>query len=361
MMALVISMFTNVFIFGPLVMISKANPGDITDSYYNETTLNVSVLQLEPRINWYDLQNSTQVSKLNDQLDVNQEYYFIINISSDQGWADIKYVNITAWHDLGSEANGYNSTLGGNINLWLQYDNTTGTDNWNLIWPSSEVTIGSCSKVNVTGSDPQGSPGYTETYNLTFAFTPGYQWRYAPGDVAWDTAAGHNDTWSWNFNITCDDASGYHSYDNPTVGESIDEFGVYSYTEIASAGWPTMTGDAGTTATNDSYISIQTRSNGNYSLAVNVTNLTHTVFPSYTMQNTSILTAGGELGPLTAFSGTEPEYYYNNSGVGSLYTDAEDNDTSKTTNDIEWAVQIPVAQQPGKYEATIFYHMRTET
>jgi len=72
MMVLVISMFTNAFIFGPIVMISSANPGDITDSYYNETTLNVTVLEAEPRVNWFDLQNSTGDSMLNSQLDVGQ-------------------------------------------------------------------------------------------------------------------------------------------------------------------------------------------------------------------------------------------------------------------------------------------------
>ena len=128
---LVFSIFSHVSLFGPMIMIISADPGDVSDSYYNATTLNVTVLQLEPRINWYRLENSTGANLTNEQIDVNQEYYFIINISSDQGWADIDYINITAWHDLGSEANTYNSTLGGNINMWLQYENETGIANWN--------------------------------------------------------------------------------------------------------------------------------------------------------------------------------------------------------------------------------------
>jgi hypothetical protein len=47
--ALIISMFTNVFLFGPLIMFSKADPGDISENWHNETTLNVTVLQLQPR------------------------------------------------------------------------------------------------------------------------------------------------------------------------------------------------------------------------------------------------------------------------------------------------------------------------
>jgi len=364
-LVLVISIFTNVFVLGPIVMIGSADPGDITDSYDNSTTLNVTVLHLQPRINWYDFQynnSGTWETKLNQQIDVNNsaEYRFIVNISSDQGWADIEYINITAWADLGDDSSyNYNNTLGGNINLFLQYENLTGNANYTMVWPDDEVTEGSMTDTNE--SDPEGSPGNTECHNITLSFTPGYQWRYAPGDGAWDTAAGYNDTWSWNFNITCVDQGGYFSYHNPVIGETIDEFGVYSYTEIISVGWPTMTGDPGTTAVNDSYITIQTRSNGNYSLSVNVTNLTHLVNSNYVIQNTSILTAGGEIASLDYFNGVVPHYYYNNSGAGSLYTSAENNDTLLSTTDIEWGVAIPVAQQAGNYEASIFYHIKTQT
>ena len=362
MIPIVISMFTNVFIFAPIVMISRANPGDVIDSYYNETTLNVTVLEAEPRINWYDLQNSTGASMLNTQLDVNQQYTFLVNISSDQGWADIDYINITAWADLGDDSGyNYNNTAGGNINLFLQYENTTGIATYIMLWPNTEVMVGSMTETNV--SDPNGVSGYTECRNLTFSFTPGYQWRCAPGDASWE-AGGYNDTWSWNFNITCDDSSGYHSYNNPTSGETIDEFGVYSYTEIVSAGRPVIVGNPDTTVSvNDvggsGNITIMTRSNGNYSLAVNVTNLTHTGNPSYVIQNTSIQTRGGEIAALTNFNGDNPRYYYNGSGAG--YTSAENDDSNKTTDNIEWAVQIPPGQQSGDYEAQIFYHLRTET
>ena len=351
-LTLVISVFSHVFIFGPIIIVS-ADPGDVSDSYYNATQLNVTVLQLEPRINWYDLQNATGASMLNAQLDVNQEYYFRVNISSDQGWSEIDYVNISCWHDLGNDASTYNGTLGGNINMQLQYINTSGTGTFQMLWPNSEATLGSCSEVNVTGSDPGGSPS-TETYNLTFAFTPGYQFRYAPDPS--NTGAGFDDAYSWNFNITADDDLGYHSYNNPTIGESTNETGVYSYTEIVSAGWPEITGNPGDNpAYNDSYISITTRSNGNYTLSVNVTNLTHDTQPGETIQNTSIWTAGGDLSPLTQFAGSH-QYYY-----GAGFHAAEDNATSLSTTDIEWGVTIPLGQFPGTYQADIFYHLRTQT
>jgi hypothetical protein len=360
-LALVISVFSHVFLFGPTI-IFIGSAADDSDSYYNDTTLNVTVLQLEPRINWYDLWNSTSDSMLNDRLDVNQEYYFKVNISSDQGWVDIDFINISCWYDWGSEAQTYNQTKGGNTNLQLQYENSTATGDiatWRLLWPDDEasINVGGCSDVNT--SDPDGSPGNTEAHNLTFAFTPSYQMRYTPAMS--DTNPGHNDTWSWNINITADDDGGLHSYNNPIVGETIDEFGFYSYTEIITAGWPTITGNPGDTpAYNDSYINLQYRSNGNYSLSVNVDNLTHTVTGSHWIDNTSIYTAGGELSPLTAFNGNHQQYYYGNYSAGT-YSGALGNGTSNTTTDAEWAVDIAMGQYPGDYNATIYYQLMTQT
>jgi len=33
---LTVSMFTNAFLFGPLIIISRAGPGDVSESWYNE-------------------------------------------------------------------------------------------------------------------------------------------------------------------------------------------------------------------------------------------------------------------------------------------------------------------------------------
>jgi len=47
---LIVSMLINAFLFGPLIITSRAGPGDISESWYNETPLNVTVFQLQPRI-----------------------------------------------------------------------------------------------------------------------------------------------------------------------------------------------------------------------------------------------------------------------------------------------------------------------
>ncbi|MBN2066568.1 MAG: hypothetical protein JW771_07170 [Candidatus Thermoplasmatota archaeon] len=362
---LLIAVFSHIFVFPPLIRYCKADPGDVSESWDNSTTLNVTVLQLQPRVNWYDFQfyNGTAwVSRLNQQIDVNNslQYRFIVNISSDQGWDDIEYIYIEAWHDNGSEATTYNHSgnQGGNRNLRLVYDNTSNVSGiYNMTWPTGgEVTIGSMT--DIVAIDPDGSPGNTECHNLTFSFIPNYQFRYAPDPA--NAAAGHNDLWSWNFNITVLDFQGYYSYHNPIVGETVDEFGVYSYTEIVSAGWPTITGNPGTTAVADSNISVTTRSNGNYSFSVNVDTLQHTTNPGATMANTTVWARGGDLDSLQNFTGSWPIYFYANY-TNNEYNEALPNGTSLLTDDIEYRCSIPLTQLPGDYEATIRYYMITET
>jgi hypothetical protein len=363
--ALVFSFFSNSFLFGPLILFTKADPGNIPDDWNNATTLNVTVLQLQPRINWYDFQynqSGTWVSRLNAQIDVNNsaEYRFMVNVSSDQGWDDIEYINITAWYDNGSEAATYNQTQGGNINLFIQYENTTGTANWTLQWPDDEASINLSECYEIIETDPDGSPGNTECYNVTLAFRPSYQVRYAPGDAgSWEAGPGYNDTFSWNFNISIEDQGGYMSYHNPIIGETVDEYGVYSYTEIVSVGWPTITGNPGTTAIADNPITVESRSNGNYSLSVDLDQLDHTSNPTANMANTTVSLQGGNLTAITPFPGTGPLYIWGTDDPD--YQSAVNDTTITSTSDIEYRIAIPLAQLPGDYQGTLRYHLTTET
>jgi len=356
---LVIFVFSSAFIFSPMIMIGMADPGNINENWHNGTTLNVTVLDLVPRINWYDFQfnnSGSWDSRRNSQVDVNNsaEYRFIVNISSDQGWDDIEYINITAWYDNGNEGSIYNQTLGGNANLFLQYENLTGTANYTMLWPDNEATAGSLIETTVT--DPLGSSFYTDCYNITFAFIPGYQCRYAPGDGAWDnTSNTTNDVHSWNFNISVAD-SGENASGSTSCWVN-DEFGIYSYAEVASAGWPTIAGNPGQNATADSNITLITRSNGNHSLSVDVDDLLHTTHPTANISNGTVWVRGGNLTTSSNFTGSGPLYLY---GSNSTYETVENNGTGKTTNDIEYKCNIPFGQQTGDYEATIRYRLTTE-
>ncbi|RLF29433.1 MAG: hypothetical protein DRJ99_03565, partial [Thermoplasmata archaeon] len=133
---------------------NQEDPPAVNDTECQYST----VVNKVPAINSYDLRNSTG-SKLNDAtglLDVNREYYFIINVTDGNGWSDIQYINITAWYDNGTDPGEYNQTgnLGGNLNMFIQYENTTGTANFTMIWPKNEaeLVLANCSETIVNST-----------------------------------------------------------------------------------------------------------------------------------------------------------------------------------------------------------------
>lgn len=359
--ALLVSLFTGMFCLDPfLVRNVRANPGDISEHWHNTTTLNVTILYQEPRINWYDFQynqSGTWVSRLNMQSDVNDsaEYRFIVNVSSDNGWENITYINITAWYDQGDESSTYNQTLGGNLNLFFQYENLTGTAVFRMLWPTGgEVTGFSYSEEVET--DPFGSPRFTECRNLTFSFVPGYQFRYAPGNGSWNTTRNAtNDRYSWNFVIEVTD-SGEDALQPITIWIT-DEFGVYSYSEIVSAGWPTIIGQPGENATANNNITLVTRSNGNYSLTTDVEDLTHRTFPAATISRERIWVRGGDLDSFDNFTAVGSVVYFY--GASGSYHPPEANGTNVITDDVEYKCDIPFGQMAGDYWAPIRYHLMT--
>ncbi len=336
--AIVFSFFTGMFCLEPfIVKNAKANPGDISEQWNNETTLNVTILYREPRFNWYDFQynqSGTWVSRLNTQSDVNNsaEYRFIVNISSDNGWKNITYINITAWYDLGLSNSVYNQTLGGNMNLFLQYENLTGTPSWSMLWPNGGEITGFKYRERVV-NDPIGSPRFTECHNITFSFVPGFQFRYAPGDGSWDTTRNAtNDLQSWDFRIYASNEQGYVSWIQ-------DEFGIYSYTEIVSAGWPRIYSYPGQNATAETNI------------------MTHKTHPTANMSRKLIWIRGGDLDPSRNFTAAADLLYFYGSAV--TYHLNEANGTSLTTSDIEYKCNIPLGQIAGEYTAPISYHLKT--
>jgi len=338
---------TSTVVFRPFVMIGSADEQHANNdsAWDNSTYLNVTVESKRPRILWYDFQKCTDddfdggweddidtanwVSKRNNMTETDNEtwYRFIINISSDQGWDNIEYINISGWHDKGDDsdtdgslsgADGYNDTdnMGANRNFFMYYDNTSNdTAYFNLTYPANktEITIGNFSEINVI--DNLGIGG-TETRNISFCFKPGYQFRYAPGPGEGNVWVNdsvnntdgfpsgdgyHADTcswesfdnpWSWNFNITVENY-GENWGNTPYRSWVRDEFGIYSYTQIVSAYDVVIEGAPdGKYSTNGSSHfnqdpigsgsngesgnqTIQTRSNGNYSMTINITHLYH--------------------------------------------------------------------------------------
>ena len=466
---LIVALFVNLFTtssFIPWIKITKAD--DNNSQWDNSTSLNVTIEHPEPRILWYDFQrciNYTGVapppasgnfewrSVRNQQIDVDNEtwYRFVINISSDQGWDNIEWINISAWHDNGSDSDpygglnddngGYNRStdavrnFGANRNFFLIYENRTGGDEepgsgkafYNITYPmnNSEITKGNYTEDYST--DPMGTSS-TQNHNMTFEFKPGYQFRYAPGDGAWEndtitldnwspSGPGYNssrscwesfdDIWSWNFNITVTNAGEswaerrYKSWVN-------DEFGVYSYSEIVSAGWPVIHGRPGASfSTNGSSwfnsgtsqnISIRTRSNGNYSMRVNISDLRHHYNPAITLSNFTVFVRGGTRTTQLNFSGdswgarhaiflygagtadgetVNTWEHHEPNGTWKETGEAGDDSKSETYHPhyssstygshnaqshwVEYTCVIPLGTQSGTYRRNLYYRLRTQT
>jgi hypothetical protein len=339
---LILFAFTNAFFMTSIIeitQIASADPGDVNETWHNTSTITVTVTAPSAWITWYDFQNSTSVSKLNSQVDVNNQYKFCVNITQNSSWADIDYVNITAWYDNVDDAGSYyNETVGGNRNMFLQYVNTTGTGSFSMIWPDDEVTWGSGTEVFHNDS----------CHNLTFNFTPLYQVRHAPGDGSWSMLSNTtDDSYSWNFKIEVNTSSAQSS-------NVKDEYGIYRYTDISSAGNPSMSGPPASKAT-ASAITVVTRANENYSLSVEI-NSTLDGPGAYTMPNTTVGVAGGDLAE-TNFGGAGPLYIY---GGAATYR-AHDVDTYERSTSTTFHCDIPFGQFPGQYTSLVYYHLKVDT
>jgi hypothetical protein len=369
------SVFTGLMTGEPII--KNAYAGDISSYNHSSSYLSIKVkpsdpeppeppepgpgpgpssVELKPIIYWYDFQNSEGKSKLNSKIDVNKRYKFCIGIRSDQGWDDIDYIDITAWFDNGDDGTTYNNSgnRGGNLNMFLRYENTTGIAKYKLIYPDVEVIKGSFTEKNVPISDIY--PDSTECRRLTFTFMPSYQFRYAPGDGIWDnTTNTFDDKWSWNFRISVTDSG--ENASGPSTASINDEFGVHSYAEIISAGMPCMQGYPGENASTDSNIAIITRSNVEYSLSVDVNKFFHKTHPTANISNQTIWIRGGTLNTFTNFMG-KPIYLY---GSSMTYVEADNNNTTKITKNIDYSCNIPLAQFPGSYSSRTFYHLKTKT
>jgi len=338
---LIISILTNAFFMTSIIeimQIASANPGDVDAAWHNTSLLTVTVTAPEPWITWYDFQTSGGASRRNEQVDVNNQYKFCVNITQNSSWVDIDYVNITAWYDGGDEAgSSYNGTSGGNRNMFLRYANTSGTGSFSMQWPDDEVTWGS-------GTETEDN---SSCHNLTFAFTPLKQVRHAPGDGSWSNASNAtDDSSSWNFKIEVITSSA-------TSVDANDEYGIYSYSEISSAANPSMTGAPASIAT-ASAVTVTTMANANYSLSVNLSTLDGP--DTNTMANTTVGAAGGDLGEAN-FDGSNPLYIF---GGSSSYK-AHDINTYERDTSVTYHCDIPYGQFPGQYTSLVYYHLKLET
>jgi len=296
-----------------------------------------------PVINSYDLSNSTG-SKLNNAtglIDINNEYYFTINITDFNGWVDVDYIEIKAWYDNGSESTTYNQTQGGNLNMYLQYENITGTANFSLLWPDDEVQL-------ISGNCTEAITDET-TRIINISFKPGSQVRWASSNYTWNTAQNTtNDPYSWNFNITVIDAAGLKAWKN-------DEYGVYKFTSILpNQDWVNVIAPPGFWDAS-SIVTITYSSNYDFNMTIYFEeNLTNTTWGDIISIANNVYILGG------ADPNDDVTYDVMFAGIGEanavdIFNDSgifHSNNISQTVN-VQFNVYIPLGTHGGKYTARV--------
>ncbi len=222
-------------------------------------------LGLAPVINSYDLRNSSgsKLDNITGLLDVNKEYYFTINVTAKYGWIYVDYIDITAWYDQGSDGTSYNQTAGGNLNMFLRYENVTGNASFQLLWPKNEVQLitSNCSQTIINST----------TRVVKISFKPLNQTRWACSNNTWSTTKNTtNDPFSWNFNITAIDKSGLYSWKR-------DEYGIYRFaTILPENNWVDVRAPPGYNATSN-IVNVTYSSNCDFNISIyfeeNLTNI----------------------------------------------------------------------------------------
>lgn len=237
---------------------------NVTDGvHWTNETYTFTMHQYNPEINSFNLTNETGC-KLNNKtgnLDVGKEYIFSINLTDKNGWDDINYINLSCWYDNGDDNSIYNSTNGGNYNLRIQYENTTGLAKFRMLWPDdeSDIITGNCSETIINQT----------TRMINISFSPGNQTHYAISNQTWNLSENaFDDPFSWNLNCSITDRSGnYDYYEN--------EYGINWYSTITAPGIVEITGAPGMTEKANEDFPITFTCNSDYELVIYLeTNLT---------------------------------------------------------------------------------------
>jgi len=298
-----------------------------------------------PYISSFSFLNDTGVDKNNTLVDPGMAYNISVVIEDNNGWSDIEWVNVTLWYDNGDDASEYNDTAGANLNYFFSYNQDN--DTFFVHWPTTG---------ELTGADNGTSSNWTlnaTSNRLNFIFTPGKQFRRAPGDGAWDTASGYNDLFSWNYAINATDAAG----DSHEVGG---EFGVYSFTELyVDDTTPYASGNPGGWAA-ATPITMRESSNEAYYMNISLGgNLSRGDWVPDYIEVFNVNVSGGEVtgldtGGNTFFNVTSADpFAWNDLSKSVKNTGVQISGNSQEVTDLTFRIYIPMGTVGGSYRTEI--------
>ncbi|MBN2600266.1 MAG: DUF2341 domain-containing protein [Candidatus Thermoplasmatota archaeon] len=306
------------------------------------------VAPVAPVINSYDLRNSSG-SKLNNAtglLDVNEEYYFTVNVTSYFGWIYLDSIDIHAWYDQGNETSVYNQTTGGNLNMHLRYENSTGNASFQLLWPDDEaqLILANCTETIVNST----------TRILIISFKPLSQMRCASSNNTWNaTQNTFNDPFSWNLNLTATHTSGLQSWRR-------DEYGIYKYaTILPETNWVGVRAPPGYSATSN-VVTITYSSNDAFNISIyfeeNLTNVSSGDFIPVA-NNVYICADADATDDITAdmmFKGIGELYAIDVINISGVFH----NDNNSQIVHVQFSVYIPFGTIHGEYTAHVTTKIR---
>ena len=337
----------------------------------SSTELEVSTAY--PHITRVEFRDQSNTNRVNQQVDVGNTYYFLIdsyyNLSGKDIWNTLD-MNITAWYDGGTEITDYSSApAGGNIRFKLHYNGTSGE--WKKIDPStSEITLPSAGTPR-TYKDGSGNIHHVISINITF----GPQIRWAPGDGHWDPATVHNttdalnDANSWNFEVYV-----YDRVNKSAKDQWYDEFGIYSYTQVSASNNPKGAGPPGSIIYLKDNSNVVVSANRPYYVSVNVTDLTsssgHTIERKYIYAKNIHPYATPDHSEISAWENFSINGYWlvwgNRSGTSTI--DPLDNgnysagdqygyNPGDAYTEVSWRVDVPAGKPEDHYTATITFEI----
>jgi hypothetical protein len=225
--------------------------------------------------------------------------------------------------------------------MYLQYENSSGIANFNLLWPDNELQLisGNCTETTIDDN----------TRMINISFIPKSQVRWASSNGTWNTTQNAtNDLYSWNFNITVTDRVDLKAWKN-------DEYGVYKFTSVTTdQDWVDVIAAPGFSDTS-SVVTINYSSNHDFNMTIYFEeNLTNTTWGSTISiaDNVTILADTDPNDDITSdkqFQGIGEENaidIFNDSGVFH-------NDNNSQTVQVQFRVYIPIGTQGGKYTARV--------
>lgn len=337
-----------------LFSLGKALAADVPSATDTNNTLGATVSSNSPIITSFDIKNGTggtATTRMQGQLDVSTTYFFWVTVEDQNGWADLRWINIRIWFDGDSSEIAYSAqSTGANYRIDLNYTNAAPlTDPALTEWSVAEGNM-----VYTSGSSTMTTETANQKYTFKLAFSLNAQVRQA-NDPINSGVANYDDLGSWNAEVRAKDTDNADVINRVSATGVYHEFGVFQYTSVSiGANWDAGTiapGASGTT----SAVTVTHQSNRAYRMKVWFDSVLTSGGNTIAITNVEILAAGDGSDAIssdtafTALNEADSIYIHGSSST----TRAHDTSGNSQTTGVQFRVNVPLATPSGSYVATL--------